>query len=59
VGALELTLVDDTGGLTVVFLGRTRIGGIGLGTRLEVEGMVGESRERLVLLNPVYRILLD
>jgi hypothetical protein len=57
VGALEVTLVDPTGGLTIVFLGRTRIGGIGLGTRMEVEGMVGESRERLVILNPVYRLL--
>jgi hypothetical protein len=59
VGALELTLVDETGGLTVVFLGRTRIGGIGLGARMEVEGMVGESGERLVILNPVYRLVLD
>jgi hypothetical protein len=58
VGALELTVVDDTGGLTVVFLGRTKVGGIALGTRLQVEGMVGESRERLVILNPVYRLLL-
>ena len=56
--SLELTLVDDTGGLTIVFLGRKAIPGIGLGRHLEVEGMVGESRGHLVILNPVYRLLI-
>jgi len=53
----ECTLVDDTGGITIVFLGRTHVAGIHLGTELEVEGMVGERRERLIVLNPVYRLL--
>jgi hypothetical protein len=57
VGALELTVVDASGGLNAVFLGRTAIGGIHLGTELEVEGMVGEHRSRLVILNPVYRLI--
>jgi hypothetical protein len=56
-GALEVTLLDDTGGITAVFLGRTHIGGIDLGRWLEIEGMVGQSRSRLVILNPEYRLL--
>jgi len=59
ISTLEATLVDDTGGITLVFLGRHHIAGIGLGRRLEAEGMVGENRERLVILNPIYRLLTD
>lgn len=57
VATLELTLVDDTGGLTIVFLGRRRIGGIELGTKLVARGTVVESRGRLALINPAYRLL--
>ncbi len=57
VSTLEATLVDETGGVTLVFLGRTRIAGVRLGTALEAEGMVSENRNRLVILNPVYRLL--
>ena len=57
VPSLECTIVDDTGGLTLVFLGRSSIGGIRLGTRLVAEGMISESRARLVILNPVYELL--
>ena len=53
--SLELTLVDGTGGLTVVFLGRRHIGGIKLGARLVVEGTVAETRNQLALLNPGVR----
>jgi hypothetical protein len=54
---LEATLVDDTGGITVIFLGRQRIGGVGLGARMEVEGRVIESRGKLAILNPEYTLL--
>ncbi len=57
VQSLELTLVDGSGGLTVVFLGRRQIGGIRLGSRLVVEGTVAESRNQLALLNPAYQLL--
>lgn len=57
--ALECTVVDRTGGVDLRFLGRRRIGGIALGTHLEAEGMVGEARERLTILNPIYRLLVD
>ena len=54
---LEATLVDDTGGLTIIFLGRQQIGGVRLGAQLEAEGMVIESRGALALLNPRYTLL--
>ena len=57
ISTLEVTLVDDSGGITIMFLGRRRIGGITLGREMEVEGMVGENRARLVMLNPLYTLL--
>jgi hypothetical protein len=54
VATLECTLVDDSGGVTVVFLGRRRIGGVKPGTRMTVEGMVGAHDRKLAILNPVY-----
>jgi len=57
VATLECTLVDATGGLQVVFLGRKQVPGIAPGSRLVVEGMVGEHRGKLAILNPEYRIL--
>ncbi len=57
--SLECTLVDDTGGITLVFLGRRHIGGITLGRVMEVEGMVSENRVRLVILNPRYTLCGD
>lgn len=56
---LELTLVDDTGSINVVFLGRKQIAGIKPGSRLVVESVVGEHRGRLALLSPYYEILAD
>ncbi len=57
VTTLECTLVDETGGLTVIFMGRQRIGGVNLGARLEVAGTVIESRGHLALMNPEYTLL--
>jgi hypothetical protein len=56
---LEFTLVDDTGSIRVVFLGRRQIAGIKPGTRLIVDSVVGEHRGRLALLTPSYEILAD
>ena len=55
----ELVLVDDTGGLFVVFLGRRRIAGVRPGTRMTVEGMVGEHDGRPAILNPDYELAPD
>ena len=57
VATLEATLVDDTGGITVIFMGRRRIAGVRLGAWMEVEGMVLESRGKLAIMNPEYVLL--
>lgn len=57
VQSLEVTVADETGGLTVVFLGRRQLGGVRLGARLVVEGTVAETRHQLALLNPAYQLL--
>jgi hypothetical protein len=54
VPSLELVLVDGTGGITAVFLGRRQVPGIGPGTMLAIEGMVGSQGNRLAILNPHY-----
>ena len=56
VGALECTLGDDTAGILVVFLGRRKIAGIGIGTRMTVEGIVIEHHGQLAIVNPVYEL---
>lgn len=57
VATLECTIVDRTGGLLVVFLGRKHVAGIAPGARIVVEGMVGDHNGRLAILNPSYRII--
>lgn len=57
VASLEITLADETGGITVVFLGRRTIGGINLGSHLVVEGMTSEHHRLLTILNPAYQLL--
>ncbi len=59
IAALEVTLRDQTGSIQVVFLGRRRVAGIEPGSMLHVEGMVGDHRGRLAILNPSYRIVLS
>jgi amino acid transporter len=55
--SIECVLVDGTGALSAVFFGRRSIPGVATGTRMRVEGMAGESRGRLALLNPTYELL--
>ena len=57
VATLECTLIDDTGGITVIFMGRSKLGGVRLGTMMDIEGMVIESRGRLAVMNPSYTLL--
>jgi amino acid transporter len=57
--SIEVVLVDDTGALSAVFFGRHAIPGVTAGTRMRVEGMAGESRGRLALLNPTYELLAN
>jgi amino acid transporter len=57
VQVLELTLVDNSGSITVVFLGRSSVPGIDIGVQLAVEGMVGSHNRRLAIMNPTYEII--
>jgi amino acid transporter len=53
---LECTLVDETGGISLVFLGRRRIAGLDIGASLTAEGMVIEQRGRLAIINPLFQL---
>jgi len=57
VAGLELTLADSTGAITVVFLGRRKLGGIHLGTHLVIDGVTSEHHGLLTVLNPSYQLL--
>jgi hypothetical protein len=55
--SLECVVVDGTGGVLLVFLGRRKVAGIELGRELRAEGMVGESRGYLAMINPDIELL--
>jgi hypothetical protein len=57
VGSLECTVVDETGGLLLIFLGRRTVAGVELGRHVVAQGMVGEHRGYLAILNPVLELL--
>jgi cytochrome c-type biogenesis protein CcmE len=52
--SLEALLYDGTGEVTVVWMGRRSIPGLALGTRVVVEGMLGEQRGERRLVNPSF-----
>ena len=54
---LEIELWDQTGGVTLQFLGRREIVGLEVGSQLRAEGMVGETDGELIILNPSYELL--
>jgi hypothetical protein len=55
--ALHCELVDDTGGVTLLFYGRRMISGIEPGVHLRAEGRIGEHKGHLAIANPVYSLL--
>ena len=58
VPTLEATLTDASGAdVLVVFLGRREVPGIRPGTQMVAEGMVGDRRGQLAMLNPEYELL--
>jgi len=59
VASLECTLVDDTGGITLLFLGRRTISGLNVGARIIAEGTVGADGGHLAILNPMFEFLPD
>jgi len=50
--ALEVLISDGTGEVVVGFMGRRSIAGLGLGTRVVVEGVLGEERGVVKMRNP-------
>jgi hypothetical protein len=53
---MELVLDDGSGALSLVFLGRRRIAGIEVGTRLRATATLGVFNNRLAMLNPTYEL---
>jgi amino acid transporter len=56
--ALEAQLFDESGGLRLVFLGRTRIPGIVPGATIRAHGRVGDFDGHLGLANPRYELIV-
>ena len=52
--SLEALIDDGSGEVTVVWMGRRSIPGVNLGTRLVVEGVLGEQRSERRLVNPKF-----
>ena len=57
VATLEVTVVDETGGIVAIFMGRQQLAGVRLGAQVELEGMVVEARGQLAIMNPEYTLL--
>jgi RecG-like helicase len=55
---VEVEIWDESGGVTLQFLGRREISGLEVGSEMRAEGMVGENNGQLVILNPSYEILI-
>ena len=55
---VEVEIWDETGGVTLQFLGRREITGLEVGSQLKAEGMVGENNGQLIILNPSYEIVI-
>jgi hypothetical protein len=55
---LQVEVWDQTGGVTLHFLGRREIAGLEVGSQIRAEGMVGEEDGVLTILNPSYELLV-
>ena len=55
--SLEVQVFDETGGIQLLFFGRTAIAGIAPGTRIRARGRVGEYKGHLALANPRYELI--
>ena len=56
---LQVEVWDETGGVTLNFLGRREIAGLEVGMEVRAEGMVGEEEGSLVILNPSYELVIQ
>ena len=53
---LSVEVWDETGGITLEFLGRRHLAGVKVGSIMKAEGMVGERGGHLIILNPTYEL---
>ena len=56
--ALQVEIWDETGGVSLQFLGRREIAGLEVGSQMRAEGMVGEDEGSMVMLTPSYELLV-
>lgn len=56
VTALEASLYDGTGTITLIWLGRRRIEGVSAGRSLTATGRIGHRGAERVMYNPAYRL---
>lgn len=54
---INVEVWDETGGVTLQFLGRREIRGLDIGIELRAEGMVADNEGKLTILNPSYELL--
>lgn len=54
VPALEAELRDETGAITLIWLGRRHIHGVQPGVRMRVTGRVGTQQQARIIYNPRY-----
>ena len=54
---INVEIWDETGGVTLQFLGRREIRGLDIGSELRAEGMVAENEGKMTILNPSYELL--
>jgi len=54
--SLEALVFDGTGEVVVQFMGRRMIRGLGLGTRVVIEGTIGEQRGVRRMINPTLEL---
>ena len=55
---VEIEVWDETGGITLQFIGRREVIGLEVGSTLCAEGMVAEDSGALTILNPSYEIVI-
>lgn len=55
--SLEVHVYDDTGGMRLLFFGRTHIPGLDPGAVVRASGRIGEYKSHLALANPRYELI--
>ena len=55
---VEVEVWDETGGISLQFLGRRQVMGLEVGSTICAEGMVGEEDGALTIFNPSYELLI-